>query len=65
MILMFVPLLFIIMRLSLHFSDIGIRYGQTPYRNYLFIEKSDEQEILLRYDKMQSFKSDEIDGKKD
>ena len=65
MILICVPLLFIIMRLTLHFKDVGIWYGQTPYRNYLFISESDEQEIITRYDMMQNIKGAENDGKRD
>ncbi|WDF54712.1 EpsG family protein [Mucilaginibacter sp. KACC 22063] len=65
LVLLIVPSLFILMRLTLHFKDPGIRYGQTPYRNYFFIEKSDEAEIMERYDMMQSIKSSEYDYKKD
>jgi hypothetical protein len=59
-----VPLLFVIMRLSIHFRDPGIWYGQTPYRNYFFIDNSGEPEIMKRYDMMQSIKSSENEGKK-
>jgi hypothetical protein len=65
MILLTVPLLFIVMRLFIHFKDPGIWYGQTPYRNYFFIDESDEPVIKKRYDMMQTIKSNEYDGKKD
>lgn len=53
---MLVPSLFILMRLTLHFMQEPIRLGQTPYRNYFFVEPSDEPAIKVRYDKMQSLK---------
>ncbi len=64
-ILLLVPMLFILMRLFLHFRQEAIVYGQTPYRNYFFMDESDELEIRVRYDKMMTIKQAENDGKKD
>lgn len=59
LIVMFLPLAFILMRLSLHFRQEAIWYGQTPYRNYLLISDEDETGELIikeRYDKMNALK---------
>ncbi|WPQ64529.1 EpsG family protein [Chitinophaga sancti] len=64
-VLLIVPMLFILMRLLLHFRQEAIVYGQTPYRNYFFMDESDELEIRMRYEKMMTIKQAENEGKKD
>ncbi|PWV53546.1 EpsG-like putative glucosyltransferase [Chitinophaga sp. S165] len=64
MLLMLTPAIFIMMRLQLHFKRESIRIGQTPYRNYFFIDETDEKLIKMRYDLMQSKKLMEDEGKK-
>lgn len=65
LLIMWVPCIFIIMRLTLHFRQEAIVYGQTPYRNYLFVSESDEAVILQRYDIMMNLKTQENERKKD
>lgn len=50
--ILFVPIIFITMRLFLHFNDPAIWYGQSPYRNYFFSNQSDDRAIMERFDKM-------------
>ncbi len=61
--LMLTPLVFILLRLFLHFKQPPIRMGQTPYRNYFFVNESDERIIKMRYDLMIKLKVSENEGK--
>lgn len=58
-----VPIIFIYMRLFLHFKDQAIWYGQTPYRNYLFSNDRDDRVIMSRYKMMMNIRGSENDQK--
>jgi hypothetical protein len=51
--ILLIPFIFIILKLEIHSRNIAAVYGLTPYRNVLFKENYNENEIMQRYNTMQ------------
>ncbi|MDR2496782.1 MAG: EpsG family protein [Tannerellaceae bacterium] len=58
--ILFVPCLYVFLKLGIHFRNEAAVYGLTPYRNVLFQKTYNESEILQRYYHMQEMAREDI-----